>query len=680
VAGATYRVNIELNTEDLKAQLGVLDGMVSGLGKQKTAVSKEETKTQTRLNNLLNSNAVQYGRSLRLSKKGKDIEEEKLKYAEAVSKAMEGDFKAARELISYNRLSNTEKKNDLILNEKTVKVQEKSLKVGRGRAESIDALVNAQQRNFNLRTRIMELDRKGVNTYRLNLKYGELNTAQGDREFGTHKQISRELDLQLKKEERKWRWMRKQNQEIAKYARMGGAKSPVRGDPFLDVGSPAYNDRLAKEGGPSSKLNYRGGRLLPGPAGTGGRGGSSVWQSAAISGAFPLLFGQGPVTAAAGAIGGGLGAKFGGQMGGFAGGLAATSVAQQIGQAVNSVSQLGMALDPVRGNTDELVKAMGLTGTEFEKNIKAINTLGNKEAALSLARERMANLVGKKGVKALTDFGKNTARLASEWSKAMTQMGAAFAEFLEETGIVQWMTKKIQGRNLFSQAKKSEDPEIQRLWGLSRDAMLPPWAQSDEYKEDPKSRNEIVKEILERQKLINAGQDEASKLAAEQGARDAANLARVNDMYKQIGDTVKNGLVDGISAAIEGTKNLGEVASSVLKDIGRTILQYGINSFLVSLFPNSKTWGKIFGRASGGPVTGGDPYVVGEKGPELFVPNSSGNIVPNHAMGGSMVVNVDASGSSVEGDDDRSRQLGELIGAAVQSEIIRQQRPGGTLY
>ena len=63
MAGATYRVNIELNTEDLKAQLGVLDGMVSGLGKQKTAVSKEEPKTQTRLNNLLNSNAVQYGRS-----------------------------------------------------------------------------------------------------------------------------------------------------------------------------------------------------------------------------------------------------------------------------------------------------------------------------------------------------------------------------------------------------------------------------------------------------------------------------------------------------------------------------------------------------------------------------------------------------------------------------------------
>jgi phage-related minor tail protein len=39
--------------------------------------------------------------------------------------------------------------------------------------------------------------------------------------------------------------------------------------------------------------------------------------------------------------------------------------------------------------------------------------------------------------------------------------------------------------------------------------------------------------------------------------------------------------------------------------------------------------------AVGGPVNAGSPYVVGEKGPELFVPSSSGSIVPNGAMGNS---------------------------------------------
>ena len=85
-------------------------------------------------------------------------------------------------------------------------------------------------------------------------------------------------------------------------------------------------------------------------------------------------------------------------------------------------------------------------------------------------------------------------------------------------------------------------------------------------------------------------------------------------------------------------------------------------------------------KAKGGPVTGGSPYIVGEKGPELFVPGSSGNIVPNHAMGGAnVVVNVDASGSSVQGNAGQSEELGRMLAAAVQSELVNQQRPGGLL-
>ena len=44
-----------------------------------------------------------------------------------------------------------------------------------------------------------------------------------------------------------------------------------------------------------------------------------------------------------------------------------------------------------------------------------------------------------------------------------------------------------------------------------------------------------------------------------------------------------------------------------------------------------------------------------------------------------VVVNVDASGSEVEGDEEGGRQLGTLIAVAVQGEIVRQKRPGGLL-
>lgn len=87
-------------------------------------------------------------------------------------------------------------------------------------------------------------------------------------------------------------------------------------------------------------------------------------------------------------------------------------------------------------------------------------------------------------------------------------------------------------------------------------------------------------------------------------------------------------------------------------------------------------------RAAGGPVTGGMPYMVGERGPELFVPGRSGSIVPNHQLGGdnvNVVVNVDAKGTSIQGNDQQGNQLGRVMSAAIQAELIKQKRPGGLL-
>ena len=84
--------------------------------------------------------------------------------------------------------------------------------------------------------------------------------------------------------------------------------------------------------------------------------------------------------------------------------------------------------------------------------------------------------------------------------------------------------------------------------------------------------------------------------------------------------------------------------------------------------------------ANGGRPPVGRPSLVGERGPELFVPNSAGTIIPNHAMGGStnIVVNVDASGTSVQSEGD-GQQFGESLAAAIQLEIVKQKRSGGLL-
>lgn len=71
-------------------------------------------------------------------------------------------------------------------------------------------------------------------------------------------------------------------------------------------------------------------------------------------------------------------------------------------------------------------------------------------------------------------------------------------------------------------------------------------------------------------------------------------------------------------------------------------------------------------RAMGGPVTANEPYVVGERGPELFVPQSSGGIVPNHALGGgvSLTVNLHVAGHVVNSDN-----LAPVIGDGIISHM-----------
>jgi hypothetical protein len=71
------------------------------------------------------------------------------------------------------------------------------------------------------------------------------------------------------------------------------------------------------------------------------------------------------------------------------------------------------------------------------------------------------------------------------------------------------------------------------------------------------------------------------------------------------------------------------------------------------------------GKAAGGPVTGGTTYLVGEKGPELFTPGSSGNIIPNNRLGGGGggTINITVNGAlDAEGT---ARQIVDILNRAT---------------
>jgi len=196
---------------------------------------------------------------------------------------------------------------------------------------------------------------------------------------------------------------------------------------------------------------------------------------------------------------------------------------------------------------------------------------------------------------------------------------------------------------------------------------------------DPE-RVKQLKDLL--QENYNITEEKRKQLEADKKAQEEAD--KLEALYKGIGDTISSGVHDAIMGAVEGTKTLGEVASGVLKTISNQLMKFALGGFGGSGKGSGSgilgAVGDIF-RADGGPVNAGKPYIVGERGPELFVPGAKGNIIPNNAMGGNanVTVNVDASGSSVQGDGPNASQLGKAIGAAVQAELIKQKRPGGLL-
>jgi len=97
---------------------------------------------------------------------------------------------------------------------------------------------------------------------------------------------------------------------------------------------------------------------------------------------------------------------------------------------------------------------------------------------------------------------------------------------------------------------------------------------------------------------------------------------------RKSGDIISSGFEDAIFSG----KKLGEVIRSLGMDLMRMIFNQTVTAPLAAGISGAILKGF---RAEGGPVGAGGAYMVGEKGPELFVPHSSGSIVPNGAMGSS---------------------------------------------
>ncbi len=153
------------------------------------------------------------------------------------------------------------------------------------------------------------------------------------------------------------------------------------------------------------------------------------------------------------------------------------------------------------------------------------------------------------------------------------------------------------------------------------------------------------------------------------------------DGFSRAGDVLERGLLSAIRKGSLGFEDLRRIASNVLDSIA----SQAINSLLGSggggsgslggLLNLGGLIGSIFGlpgRATGGPVSAGRGYLVGERGPELFVPNSSGRVEastrgsPQRDVRIAININAPSARAATQALQRSSRQVASAVRRALR--------------
>ena len=162
------------------------------------------------------------------------------------------------------------------------------------------------------------------------------------------------------------------------------------------------------------------------------------------------------------------------------------------------------------------------------------------------------------------------------------------------------------------------------------------------------------------------------------------------------------GLTDALTAGITGAANFADAIKSMAKSVVDSLIKMLVQKYIVdaafgfitnsgSLFKGSSnmqgnldaTNAIIAPRAIGGSVQAGKPYMVGERGQEMFVPNQSGSIIPNNKLGGNgggvvvnQVINV-TTGVQQTVRAEIATLMPQIANAAKGAVVDARQRGGG---
>jgi hypothetical protein len=209
----------------------------------------------------------------------------------------------------------------------------------------------------------------------------------------------------------------------------------------------------------------------------------------------------------------------------------------------------------------------------------------------------------------------------------------------------------------------------------------------DILKKTQELQNDIAGISIEKARALATrfvAQSEAIRRATEEQQKAADQL---NEFSRDFSRT----LFSGFEQAVTSGNRLRDVLAGLANDLARVALRSFVTkpaeNFLNGILAGSGGLGGIFGGlfgggggvggdptgglgpaflASGGPAYAGQPYIVGEEGPELFVPRGSGMVVPNDKLRGSSTITVNINSPDANGFRRSEQQIRGLIASAVR--------------
>lgn len=142
--------------------------------------------------------------------------------------------------------------------------------------------------------------------------------------------------------------------------------------------------------------------------------------------------------------------------------------------------------------------------------------------------------------------------------------------------------------------------------------------------------------------LVVGVRADTSAFKAEMEALRGTLDTTLVDGFARAGDVLERSLLGAIRKGSLGFDDLKRIALQTLSEIAAQTLQSGLGN----LFGGGAGAGGLLGgalnallglpgRATGGPVSPNTPYLVGERGPELFVPTAAGRVLPDISSAGS---------------------------------------------